>query len=180
MDSVTSRNTDCGTAGARISKIAGAPSLSWCDQLERVLLFRSGSGLVLAVAILTTCAVPAFAQQGSATAGSAGSATVGGNSASTVGAGAVSNSPNGNATAMGVGGSAAGDNSKTRARVHGNNNLNGNAMAMAHDGGDMAKSHTVCHDRSDSAECRTKTMAHEPGGPPVKSTSEGEAAIPQR
>jgi len=63
VDSVTSRNTDCGTAGARISKIAGAPSLSWCDQLERVLLFRSGSGLVLAVAILTTCAVPAFAQR---------------------------------------------------------------------------------------------------------------------
>jgi hypothetical protein len=64
--------------------------------------------------------------------------------------------------------------------VHGTNNLNGNAMAMAHDQGDMAKSHTVCHDRSDSVNCRTKTMAHEPGGPPVKSTSEGEASIPQQ
>ncbi len=120
---------------------------------------------------------PAFAQQGSATAGSAGTAAVGGNSASTVGAGAVSNSPSGDASALGMGASAAGDNTKTRAAVHGNNNLNGNAMAMAHDRGDMAKSHTVCHDRSDSVECRTKTMAHEPGGPPVKSTSEGEATI---
>jgi hypothetical protein len=78
-----------------------------------------------------------------------------------------------------MGASAAGDNTKTRAGVHGNNNLNGNAMAMAHDQGEMAKSHTVCHDRSDSVNCRTKTMAHEPGSPPVKSTSEGEATIPQ-
>ena len=71
------------------------------------------------------------------------------------------------------GASAAGENTKSRAAVHGNNNLNGNAMAMAHEGGTMAKSHTVCHDRSDSVDCRTKTMAHEPGGPPVKSTSQG-------
>ena len=127
-----------------------------------------------------TLSLPAFAQQGSATAGSGGTAAVGGNSASTLGAGAVSNGANGNAAAMGMGASAAGDNAKTRAGVHGNNNLNGNAMAMAHDGGDMAKSHTVCHDKSDSVDCRTKTMAHEPGGPPVKSTSEGQAEIPQR
>ena len=135
--------------------------------------------ITIPLAFALTIALPAFAQQGSATAGSAGSAAVGGNSASTVGAGAISNGPNSSASAMGTGASAAGDNTKTRAGVHGNNNLNGNAMAMAHNGGDMAKSHTVCHDRSDSVECRTKTMAHEPGGPPVKSTSEGEAAIPQ-
>jgi hypothetical protein len=136
--------------------------------------------LALPLAFALTLSVPAFAQQGSAAAGSAGTAAVGGNSASTVGAGAVSNSPNGDASALGVGASAAGDNTKTRAGVHGNNNLNGNAMAMAHDQGDMAKSHTVCHDRSDSVNCRTKTMAHEAGSPPYKSTSEGEAAIPKQ
>jgi hypothetical protein len=133
--------------------------------------------ITIPLALAMMISAPAFAQQGSATAGSAGTAAVGGNSASTLGAGAVSNSPSGNAAAMGMGASAAGDNTKSRAAVHGNNNLNGNAMAMAHDGGTMAKSHTVCHDRSDSVECRTKTMEHEPGGPPVKSTSQGEAAI---
>ena len=133
--------------------------------------------ITIPLALATMISAPAFAQQGSATAGSAGTAAVGGNSASTLGAGAVSNSPSGDAAAMGVGASAAGDNTKSRAAVHGNNNLNGNAMAMAHEGGTMAKSHTVCHDRSDSVECRTKTMEHEPGGPPVKSTSQGEAAI---
>ena len=132
--------------------------------------------LIVAVSLAT----PALAQQGSAAAGSAGTAAVGGNSASSVGAGAVSNSRSSDASAMGMGASAAGDNSKSRAAVHGNNNLNGNAMAMTHDGGEMAKSHTVCHDRSDSVECRTKTMAHEPGGPPVKSTSEGTATMPVR
>jgi len=135
---------------------------------------------LFSLAFALSLATPALAQQGSAAAGSAGTAAVGGNSASTLGAGAVSNSPKDDASALGMGASAAGDNAKTRAGVHGNNNLNGNAMAMAHDGGDMAKSHTVCHDRSDSVDCRTKTMAHEPGGPPVKSTSEGEATIPQQ
>ena len=140
--------------------------------------------IILPLAFALILSGPALAQQtspqGSAAAGSGGTAAVGGNSASTLGAGAVSNSPNGDASALGMGASTAGDNTKTRAGVHGNNNLNGNAMAMAHDGGDMAKSHTVCHDRSDSVDCRTKTMAHEPGGPPVKSTSQGEAAIPQQ
>lgn len=130
--------------------------------------------LIFALALAT----PAFAQQGNAAAGSAGTASVGGNSASTLGVGAVSKSHGDDAAALGMGASAAGDKTKSRAAVHGNNNLNGNAMAMAHNGGDMAKSHTVCHDRSDSVQCRTKTMAHEPGGAPVKSTSEGQATIP--
>lgn len=124
---------------------------------------------------------PAFARDnapaGSATAGSAGSAAVNGQSASTLGVGATSNSPTSSSQAMGMGASAAGDNVKTRSAVHGNNNLNGNAMAMAHEGGDMAKSHTVCHDRSDSTSCTTKSMAHEPGSAPVKSTSQGSATI---
>ena len=134
----------------------------------------------LSTALIVMLSGPAFAQQGNAAAGSAGTAAVDGNSASTLGAGAVSKSPNGDAAALGMGASAAGDNTKSRAAVHGNNNLNGNAMARAGDGGTWAKSHTVCHDRDDSVACRSKSMAHEPGGPPVKSTSQGEAAIPQR
>ena len=133
----------------------------------------------LAIALMMSA--PALAADkaptGSATAGSGGSAAVNGQSASTLGVGAVSNSPTQSSQAMGMGASAAGDNVKSRSAVHGNNNLNGNAMAMAHNGGDMAKSHTVCHDRNDSVACRTKTMAHEPGSKPVKSTSEGSAAI---
>jgi hypothetical protein len=133
----------------------------------------------LAIALMMSA--PALAADkapvGSATAGSGGSAAVNGQSASTLGVGAVSNSPTQSSQAMGMGASAAGDNVKSRSAVHGNNNLNGNAMAMAHNGGDMAKSHTVCHDRDDSVACRTKTMAHEPGSKPVKSTSEGSAAI---
>ena len=137
--------------------------------------------IALSLAMATLISVPALAQQdGNAAAGSAGTAAVGGNSASTLGAGAVSNSPSGDAAALGMGASAAGNNTKTRAGVHGNNNLNGNAMASARDGGTFARSHTVCHDRSDSVNCRTKSMAHEPGGPPVKSTSEGQATIPEQ
>jgi len=132
-------------------------------------------------AIALMLSAPAFARDntptGSATAGSAGSAAVNGQRPSPLGAGAVSNSPTSTSQAMGMGASAAGDNVKTRSAVHGNNNLNGNAMAMAHEGGDMAKSHTVCHDRSDSTSCTTKSMAHEPGSAPVKSTSEGSTTI---
>jgi hypothetical protein len=135
--------------------------------------------MILAFALALTA--PALAQSnaptGSAAAGSGGSAAVGGQSASTLGVGAVSNSPTSSSQAMGMGGAASGDKVKTHAGVHGNKNLNGNAMAMAHDGGEMAKSHTICHDRSDSVACRTKTMAHQPGSKPVKSTSEGSAAI---
>jgi len=135
----------------------------------------------LTLAFAALISAPAFAQSnapaGNATAGSAGTASVGGQSASTLGAGAVSNTPTSSSQALGMGASAAGDNVKSRAAVHGENNLNGNAMAMAHDGGTMAKSHTVCHDGSDSVDCRTKTMAHEPGSKPVKSTSTGSAAI---
>ena len=132
-------------------------------------------------AIAVMMSAPAFAADkapaGNAAAGSGGSAAVNGQSATTLGAGAVSNTQDTSSKAMAMGGSAAGAHVKTRSAVHGNNNLNGQAMAMAHDGGDMAKSHTVCHDRADSVSCRTKTMAHEPGSKPVKSTSEGSAVI---
>jgi hypothetical protein len=122
---------------------------------------------------------PALAQNGSATAGSGGTASVGGTSASTLGVGATDRS---GATALGMGasGAATDGNVKTRAAVHGNNNLNGQAMAKAQDGGTFSKSHTTCHgDAGDSISCRTKSMAHEPGSAPVKSSSSATATIPQ-
>ena len=132
-------------------------------------------------ALAIVMSAPAFAADkgpvGNAAAGSGGAAAVNGQSATTLGAGAVSNTPDTSSKALAMGGSAAGDNVKTRSAVHGGNNLNGQAMAMAHNGGDMARSHTVCHDRNDAVACRTKTMAHEPGSKPVKSTSEGSATI---
>jgi len=131
----------------------------------------------LALALLATPAFARDATPGSATSGSAGSAAIGGQSATTAGVGAVSNGTAGDSQAMAMGGSAAGDNARTHAGVHGNTNLNGNAMAMANDQGTMARSHTICHDRSDSTSCSTKTMEHEPGSKPEKSTSTGSGAI---
>lgn len=119
---------------------------------------------------------------GSAAAGSGGSAAAGDTAASTLGVGATSATPSTAAAALGMGASAAASNSKTqeRAAVHGNRNLNGQAMAQAHDGGTFSKSHTHCKDKLGSdVDCRTKTMAHEPGQKPVMSTTRGSAAIPQ-
>jgi hypothetical protein len=126
-------------------------------------------------------AAPVMAQQqGSAAAGSGGTAATGGTSASSLGAGATTTGPNGDASALGMGASAAGPNATSRSGVHGNNNLNGQSMAMSHDQGTMSKSHTVCHDKSGaSVDCKTMSMAHEPGEKPEKSTSEGSASIPQ-
>ena len=139
-----------------------------------------------AAALVAFTALPVLAQQaapaqppGSAAAGSGGSAAVGGTSATTLGAGATTTGPEGNASALGMGGSAAGPNATSRSGVHGNENLNGQAMAMSHDQGTMSKSHTVCHDKAgNSVDCRTKSMAHEPGQKPDMSTSEGSAQIP--
>ena len=141
------------------------------------------SKFLTAAALLAFTALPVMAQptqpQGSAAAGSGGSAAVGGTSATTLGAGATTTGPEGNASALGMGGSAAGPDATSRSAVHGNENLNGQAMAMSHDQGTMSKSHTVCHDKAgNSVDCRTKTMAHEPGQKPDMSTSEGSAAIP--
>jgi hypothetical protein len=113
--------------------------------------------------------------QGGATAGSAGTAAGNGLSASTAGVGATS----GDSAALAMGGSAAGGRTQSRSGVHGNQNLNGQAMAQAHEGGDFAKSHTVCHDKTGSSvECRTKTMEHEPGQKPQMSTTTGSASLP--
>ena len=75
----------------------------------------------------------------------------------------------------GSGGSAAADQGghvMSRSAVHGNNNLNGQAMAQAHEGGTFSKSHTHCKAGSSAGvACRTKSMAHVPGSKPTMSTT---------
>jgi hypothetical protein len=137
----------------------------------------------LSLALLLAISAPALAQQqsspapGAAAAGSAGTAATQGMSATTAGVGATS----GEAGALATGAAAAGgERNRTRAAVHGNNNLNSQAMARAQDGGTFARSRTTCHERTgDSVECTTRTMTHEPGSKPEKSTVTGSATIPR-
>jgi hypothetical protein len=131
---------------------------------ETIMIRTFTSALAVTMALGMT---PAFAQN--STGGSAGTATTpSGQSASTLGVGATSNGSA--ALGMGASGATTDGTVKTRAAVHGNNNLTGQAMATARDGGEFARSHTTCH-AGDEVSCRTKTMAHEPGSKPVKSTS---------
>ena len=109
--------------------------------------------------------------QGAATGGSGGSAAVGGTSASTLGVGAAS----GGSSSLGVGGSAAGgthQNVNSNVSNGGNSgNLNAHAKGQAMDKGTFSKSMTHTKVHKGDVSSRTKTMAHEPGGPPVKSTT---------
>ena len=117
---------------------------------------------------------PSTGPVGSATGGSAGSAAAGGTSASTLGIGGTSTSPTQSSTTLAVGGSASaqGGHVMSHSAVHGNETLNGQAMAQAHQGGTFSKSHTHCKAGSGAGvDCRTKTMAHVPGSKPVMSTT---------
>jgi hypothetical protein len=109
----------------------------------------------------------------SATGGTGGSATVGGTSASTLGLGGASTGDDGTSSSLGAGGSAAGGSRDTSSsKLHGNaSNMNGMSKARAQDKGSWSdsKTHTKIHKGVVSS--RTKSMAHEPGGPPVKSTT---------
>jgi hypothetical protein len=110
------------------------------------------------------------ASGGSGTVGSGGSAAAGGTSASTLGLGGRS----GDSATIGSGGSAAAVEGKTRSdtKIHGNkNNLMGQSKASAQDGGTWSKSKTKTKLHKDELTSRTKSMAHEPGGPPAKSTT---------
>ncbi|GJE13539.1 MULTISPECIES: hypothetical protein [Methylobacterium] len=130
---------------------------------------------IVPLAALGLIVLPALAQaQGSATGGTAGSAAAGGTSASTVGTGGTSTGANGaTGSSLATGGSAAGGKTMDRSHVNetGNGGLNGQSKAMAHDGGTFSKSHTQTKVRDGEVESRTKTMAHEPGSKPVKSTT---------
>ena len=109
----------------------------------------------------------------SATGGTGGSAAAGGTSASTLGLGGTSTGQNGTSSTLGTGGSAAGGTRDTSSsKLNGNaNTMNGMSKARAQDKGTWSdsKTHTKIHKGVVSS--RTKSRAHEPGGPPVKSTT---------
>jgi hypothetical protein len=111
----------------------------------------------------------------SGTVGTAGSGAAGGTSASTIGLGGTSTGPAGTSSTIGGGGSAAtsdGGRATTSNKVIENDNmLKDQAKAKAQDGGTWSKSHTQTKIKDGELDSRTKSMAHEPGGPPAKSTT---------
>jgi hypothetical protein len=131
----------------------------------------------LGTSVLVAClmaAAPVFAQT-SSTGGTGGSAAAGGTSATTLGTGGTSTDADGSTgSSLATGGAAAGEKSKSMSKSHetGNDALKGQSKAMAHDGGTFSKSKTKTTVGEDGLESRTRTMSHEPGEKPVKSTSE--------
>jgi hypothetical protein len=124
----------------------------------------------------STSTVGAGSSSGSnGTVGSGGSAAAGGTSASTLGLGGSSTGPVGTSSTIGGGGSAAssdGGKTTTSNKVNENPNmLQDQAKAKAQDGGTWSRSHTDTKLKDGELDSRTKSMAHEPGGPPAKSTT---------
>jgi hypothetical protein len=130
--------------------------------------------LITVVAMLAI-ATPALAQM-SASGGTGGSAAVGGTSASTLGTGGTSTGPAGTGSSIAAGGSAAAVDGKAQSRTNVNEGngpvLNANTKAQAHDGGTFSKSQTKTQVKAgEEVSSRTKTMTHEPGSAPIKSTT---------
>jgi hypothetical protein len=128
-----------------------------------------------AVAILLAASAP-LAAQTSISGGSAGSAAVGGTSASTVGTGGTSTSPTGTGSSIAAGGSAAAVDGKVQSGTNVNRgngpNLNANTRAQAHDGGTFSRSQTRTKVKAgEEVQSTTRTMSHEPGSAPIKSTT---------
>jgi hypothetical protein len=90
-----------------------------------------------------------------------------------LGIGGTSTGENGTSSSLGSGGSAAGGSKqKSSTRINGGeNNLHGMSKARAQDKGTWSKSKTKTKIHKGEVNSRTKSMAHEPGGPPVKSTT---------
>src|SRR5437868_7384950 len=111
----------------------------------------------------------------SGTVGTAGSGAAGGTSASTLGLGGTSTGSAGTSSTIGGGGSAAvsdGGKATTSNKINENpNKLQDQAKARAQDGGTWSKSMTNTRIKDGELDSRTKSMAHEPGGPPAKSTT---------
>src|SRR5215218_1692820 len=117
-----------------------------------------------------------LAAQTSISGGSAGSAAVGGTSASTVGTGGTSTSPTGTGSSIAAGGSAAAVNGRAQSGTHVNQGngpvLNANTRAQAHEGGTFSRSQTRTKVKAgQEVQSTTRTMSHEPGSAPIKSTT---------
>jgi hypothetical protein len=138
-----------------------------------LLLGTAGAAVAQSASTVGTGAGSAGASGSSGTVGTGGSAAAGGTSASSLGLGAESNTPSASSSSLGTGGSAAAVNGHVMSHsgVHGNQNMSGQSIDQAHQPGVWSKSHTVTHNHRGELTSRTKSMAHEPGGPPVKSNS---------
>jgi hypothetical protein len=138
--------------------------------------------LAVAAVVLTAAAPFVQAQPNTATAPSAstvgaGSASGGSGTVGTAGSGAAggtSTGPAGTSSTIGGAGSAATTEGKatTSNKINENDNmLKDQTRAKAQDGGTWSKSMTDTKIKEGELDSRTKSMAHEPGGPPVKSTT---------
>ena len=112
----------------------------------------------------------------SATGGTAGSAAVGGTAVSTAGVGATSTGPAGTDASLSVGGTASGgirDKTSDRIKDRPNGSIVGVDRARASAGhGTWSRSVTRVRDKKDGdVISRTRSAYHEPGAPPVKSSS---------
>ena len=128
-----------------------------------------------AVVVLLASGLSAHAQS-SITGGTAGSAASGGTTASTVGTGGTSTGSSGTGSSIATGGSAASGQGKAQVGAHTNQGngpvLNSNARAQAHEGGTFSRSQTRTKVKAgEEVSSTTRTMAHQPGSKPVKSTS---------
>jgi hypothetical protein len=62
--------------------------------------------------------------------------------------------------------------SSSKSHETGSGDLKGQSRSMSHDGGTFSKSQTKTTVGDDGIQSRTRTMSHEPGSKPIKSTSE--------
>ena len=149
--------------------------------IRRNTLFSAAVVAAFGATLCFAQAAPPMAPS-SAAGGTGGSAAVGGTSASTLGLGATTTGPTGTNSALGTGGSAAGGTKDmTSSHVNGNaNNLHGMSKARAQEGGDWSRSMTQTRDHKGEVSSRTRSMSHEPGGPPSKSTSTIDTGAPPR
>ncbi|HWB48892.1 MAG TPA: hypothetical protein VG651_07255 [Stellaceae bacterium] len=148
--------------------------------MTRTTIFSAALAAALGASAGLAGAAPPTAL-GSAAGGTGGSAAAGGTSASSLGLGATSTSPSGTDSALGAGGSAAGGtHDMSKSNVNGNaDNLHGMANDKAQAGGTW--SHSMTHTRVHQGDVisRTRSMSHEPGGSPTKSTSTLDTGAPR-
>jgi len=114
-----------------------------------------------------------------ATVGSGGSAASGGTAASSLGTAGISSGAAGTSSSLGVGGSAAGERATAKSKLN-PNATNAHARASANEGGgtwSRSMTHTKVH--KGEVQTRTRSMAHQKGGPPVKSTVRSSSGLPQ-
>jgi len=138
-----------------------------------------------AFAFLSTTAVISAQNCGAAgTVGTGGSAAASDTSASSVGTAGTCQTGDGTTSSIGSGGSAAATDGRAMSKTHVNNTngdkLKAQTKSQAMDKGTFSKSRTKTSTDGDNLESTTRTMSHEPGQKPAKSTTTQKVILPQR